>query len=117
MVFEAEQESLGRRMAVKVLPRQVLLDEKQSVARIGLQAADALNYAHSQGTLQRDIKLANLLLDHGKTATRSASATHRQRPWLTTSAVSSKTGRSVLGVQVQWNGWAVGAAGTRFWPA
>ena len=161
VVFEAEQESLGRRVAVKVLPRQVLLDEKhlkrfereariaanlhhtnivevfgvgeqdgfhyyvmqyirgagldaiiprlakwvcnpasdqprptptadsdeamadgaargllgsefdshlgshywQSVARIGLQAADALNYAHSLKTLHRDIKPANLLLD------------------------------------------------------
>jgi len=161
VVFEAEQESLGRRVAVKVLPRQVLLDEKhlkrfereariaanlhhtnivevfgvgeqdgfhyyvmqyirgagldaiisrlaklvhnpasdqprqsptadsdeamadgaarglvgsefdgrlgshywQSVARIGLQAAEALNYAHSLKTLHRDIKPANLLLD------------------------------------------------------
>lgn len=161
VVFEAEQESLGRSVAVKVLPRQVLLDEKhlkrfkheariaanlhhtnivevfgvgeqdgfhyyvmqyirgagldaiihrlaklvrnpasdpprptptadsdeamadgaargllgsefdgrlgshywQSVARIGLQAAGALNYAHNLKTLHRDIKPANLLLD------------------------------------------------------
>lgn len=33
------------------------------VARIGIQAADALEYAHRQGTLHRDIKPANLLLD------------------------------------------------------
>ena len=35
----------------------------QSVARIGVQAADALSYSHGQGTLHRDIKPANLLLD------------------------------------------------------
>jgi serine/threonine protein kinase/WD40 repeat protein/tetratricopeptide (TPR) repeat protein len=35
----------------------------RSVARLGLQAAEALAYAHSQGVLHRDIKPANLLLD------------------------------------------------------
>jgi len=33
------------------------------VARIGLQAANALHYAHTQGILHRDIKPANLLID------------------------------------------------------
>src|SRR5262249_3793366 len=35
----------------------------QGVARIGLQAAEALAYAHGQGVLHRDIKPSNLLLD------------------------------------------------------
>ena len=38
----------------------------RSVARIGIQAAEALDYAHRQGVLHRDIKPSNLLLDsHG----------------------------------------------------
>lgn len=125
IVYEALQESLDRRVAVKVLPGSVLHDERirrrflrearavarlrhphiipihavgeqdgvlyyamdlidgcgldqlvtrdsvpvtgqaraRWVARLGVQAADALGYAHAQGFLHRDIKPANFLLD------------------------------------------------------
>ena len=40
----------------------------QSVANIGRQVADALEYAHKQGVLHRDVKPSNLLLDMRGTA-------------------------------------------------
>lgn len=39
----------------------------QSVARIGMQVADGLQYAHRQGVVHRDIKPGNLMLDESGT--------------------------------------------------
>lgn len=61
--WEARPQAPTTRITRSGLPHQAEARYLDSVAWLGVQAAEALEYAHRQGVLHRDIKPSNLLLD------------------------------------------------------
>ena len=65
----------------KALPSD---ERRRLVARIGVQAAEAIQYAHDQGILHRDVKPANLIVDE------------HQAVWITDFGLAKLTGHEDL---------------------
>lgn len=61
-VADARADQSGEHAAPKTASKSQTLSVAQ-IVDVGIQAADGLHYAHAQGTLHRDIKPGNLMLD------------------------------------------------------
>ncbi len=62
--------------ALTTLPDPNPREHFRTVARLGIQAAEALDHAHANGILHRDIKPANLLVECSHLAPRDAKCSH-----------------------------------------
>lgn len=61
-IVDADEFSIGSSPSPEHVPKEFPREHWRRVAEIGIQVADALEYAHSKGVLHRDVKPSNLIL-------------------------------------------------------